>query len=282
MNIIDEFKKKLDNPGTTEHDIQMFLEDNTELIPLPYLDNHHLHMNVIISKLLLSNDFITDFAYLTKSSNSWHLVLIELESCNKGIFNNTNQIINFTAKFNNAYDQILSWRAYMEKNKDAMLNTLEEIRVPLSKNNLYFKYVLIIGRSKEMESSQKRKDMMAQKSRDDIIVMTYDSIVSHYEHNPSSRNPKLILSPWGEKGFTVKKVPKQADTSIFAYILPDYLKFAKNEDIDDLKQQGFHMDSWLKGQLLKVNNKYTCINQMAEDTQDPIIKLLGERDEEQF
>ena len=74
--LIEKFKIFLDNEKNLENDIQKFLEKNTELIPLPFIENHGLHFNLVISKFKLGNEYITDFAYLTKSSIKWLLVLI--------------------------------------------------------------------------------------------------------------------------------------------------------------------------------------------------------------
>lgn len=60
----------------------------TIFIPMPFLLNHHLHMNCVISKFKLGNEFVTDFAYLTKSSDYWEFVLVELEDAKMKIFTN--------------------------------------------------------------------------------------------------------------------------------------------------------------------------------------------------
>ena len=61
-----------------ENEIQKFLATNTELIPLPYLLNHQVHFNFIFSKLTISDSLTSDYAYLTKSSAKWVMVLMEL------------------------------------------------------------------------------------------------------------------------------------------------------------------------------------------------------------
>ncbi len=278
--LLQKYIDLLKNTETSENELQTFFEANTELIPLPYLDNHHLHMNTIISKLPLRNEFVTDFAYLTKSSDFWDLVLIELESNNKKLFKGDNQNIRFTAEFNNAYEQVLSWRSYIEGNKNSVISSLEKIRVPLAENDVRFKYVLIIGRNNEKDQSEKRRKMFSQKSRDDIIVMTYDSVISHYQCHQDSRLTKLVLSPWGNKGFSIKAVPSNLNTTIFAYMFPDYLKISDKEDIEKLKGQGYCMDSWFEGKPLAFNEKYASWKQLAEDNKHSLIQAMAESEEE--
>lgn len=94
---------------------------------MPILENHHLHFNCVISKLKIGLEVITDFAYLTKSSDIWRVILIELESPHKRIFKkNAHGYPEFSAEFNNAIDQITYWKVYIEEHKTAVLRQLEK------------------------------------------------------------------------------------------------------------------------------------------------------------
>lgn len=76
--LLEQYFDVIEKKSNTENQIQEFLEENTIFIPMPFLLNHHLHMNCVISKFKLGNEFVTDFAYLTKSSDYWEFVLVEL------------------------------------------------------------------------------------------------------------------------------------------------------------------------------------------------------------
>lgn len=241
--IKQSFFELLDDTTKNENDIQRFLEEYTELIPLPFLSGHYLHDAAIISKFKLGNEYITDFAYLTKCSDYWEFVLIELEDASKKIFTNDKENVYFSADFNHAVDQITSWKAYIDANKDSVLKKLQKFRVPLGENPVRFKYVLIIGRNSEKQNSEKRTRMFAQKNSNETKIMTYDSVVSSCEHLPYIIT-KLILSPWKDQGYKVKNVPLDLHTPIFAYMTPDYLKVEQAE-LDKLKQQDYQMDAWI-------------------------------------
>lgn len=232
----------------TENDIQRFLEEHTEIIPLPFLENHGLYLNVIISKFKLGNEMVTDFAYLTKCSDYWHFVLVELEDSKKKIFTKNEQRVIFSADFNHAYDQITAWKAYVERNKEQLLYQIEKIRSPWTKIEVRFKYVLIIGRNEEKENSEQRTWMFAQKSIGDTKVMTYDSFMA-YSYKPSNPGKKLILSPVGDQGFKIKSVPENIKTKMFGLLSPEYIK-VEEPQIEQLKQQGYDIESWLKGERL--------------------------------
>lgn len=270
--MLEQYYGVIEEKDNTENEIQKFLEENTIFIPMPFLLNHYLHMNCVISKFKLGNEFVTDFAYLTKSSDYWKFVLVELEDAKKKIFTNDRENIYFHSDFNRAYDQITSWKAYVNKNREAILHQIDKLRVPLNENSVRFKYVLIIGRNAEKDNSEKRRAMFAEKSKDDIRVMTYDSLVSQCKSVPYNEE-KIILSTWKEQGFKIKKLPRgKIDTNLFAYIEPDYLQIS-NKDKKILKEQDYQIDAWLSGKKLSYNNKYDAAS-YAERTSNPIMKAI--------
>lgn len=119
------FLDMLDN-HKTENDIQRFLEEHTEMIPLPFLENHGLNDNAIITKFKLGSEMTTDFAYLTKCSDYWNFVLVELEDSRKKLFTENKQQVTFHHEFNHAYDQITAWKAYVENNRERLLYQTEK------------------------------------------------------------------------------------------------------------------------------------------------------------
>jgi hypothetical protein len=256
-NIVEGFKKLLDDENKDENDVQRYLEDNSELIPLPFLAGHQLHESAIISKLPIGNGYVSDFAYLTKCSDYWNLVLIEIEEPKKKTFLKDSEYIKFTAEFNNAYDQVLSWKAYLEED-----NNTAELRKrvrklmgdsPIANIPFYVKYVLIYGRKIEKQNSEKRIRMFNQKNTAEIHVMNFDSLISEYESKPPL--PKMILSVWKENGFMIKKVPsKGIEMWLLAYLNSDYIKI-DNKARENLIAQGYLIEKWEEGELLTEDGK---------------------------
>ncbi|WP_326513732.1 Shedu immune nuclease family protein [Clostridium intestinale] len=252
--LIQDFMNILDNENLNENDIQDFLEINTELIPIPYILGHQVNFSAVISKLVISDGLKSDFVYMTKCSDFWEVVLIELEDSKKKIFNSNMENIQFSQKFNNAYDQITSWKAYIEDNKEIFLRKINTLKRPLERNPVRVKYVLVIGRNDEKDNSERKISMFAQKNTDDIRVITYDSVISMYQKS-NIVNKKMILSPWRDGGFSIKYFPEDLTTSIFAHLKPDELKVSPNIK-EVLKKQDYEIENWLKGNLLVYNCKY--------------------------
>lgn len=250
--LIQEFKNILADENKTENHVQSFLETHTELIPLPFLLNHHLHFNAIVSKFPISTSLTTDFLYITKSTDFWNVVCIELESQHKRIFTNSRPSIHFHAEFNHAYDQVLSWKSYVQDHQREVVELLKTLFHPIqmARNPIEFKYVLIMGRNFEKRTEEHTR-MFHQKNTHDIRVMTYDSLLSRLEltESPSKR---IILSKSGD-GFKVKNLDTTS-TNIFSYLGPHHLELTPIQ-IDRLQQVGFDMDAWLNGELLNINSK---------------------------
>lgn len=85
-----------------EQTYQKYLEDNPEFIPREFIQNHGLHLSTVFRKFPLSSEYIPDFLYVSKSSDDWNVVFIEIEKpSSKYFLNNTT---NFHNDGTNIYD----------------------------------------------------------------------------------------------------------------------------------------------------------------------------------
>lgn len=249
---IKRFMEQLDDEKNSENDIQKYLEANTEFIPLPFLNGHQLHRNIVISKLNIGLEFECDFAYLTKCSDYWDLVLMELEDPKKKIFKADNHNIRFTQKFNDAYGQIESWKAYLERDNNT--NEMKKRLKYLLGERMYnipfnIKYVLVYGRNREKERQEKRIEMFNQKNTEKIKVKTYDSLISEYQSRENEIY-KVILSPWKDDGYRIKKIPEvDIEIDLFSTLNSEHLCFSETIK-NELIRKGYHIEKWEQGEML--------------------------------
>ena len=101
-----EFVKLL-NECKDENEVQDFIEKHSQFIPRKYMENHGISANVVVSKLPIGNKWQTDFAFVSKCSNYWNIVLIEIEDPKKLIFTKDDK---FTQSFNYARQQVEEWK----------------------------------------------------------------------------------------------------------------------------------------------------------------------------
>ncbi len=261
-SLIKLYKEVLNDPDKTEDDVQDFLEHHTQLIPLPIMENHGLNMNTVISKFRLGNEAITDFSYLTKSSNLWQFVMIELENQHKKVFKESGDRVEFTADFNRGLDQIRSWRVYIDENREQVLRQIEKLLQPINMadNPVYFKYVLIMGRddgeSGHTEFNTKRRKHLANLMENEgIKVLSYDTLYRQYINFWGVDNEKVVLSPWHEQCYSIKSIPAgKIGATLFTFLSPEYLKVSAEQE-KRLAKEGYEMGEWRNGFSLYINQK---------------------------
>ncbi|HIK05930.1 MAG TPA: DUF4263 domain-containing protein [Trichormus sp. M33_DOE_039] len=251
-DIAIEFHELLNRDDVTEQNCQDFLEKNTELFYTPFLLNHHVHFSSIISKFPLDTSLVTDFVYLTKSSDFWYVVLVELEHPNKKLFRDDKNKIVPTSDMTEAMSQIHSWQEFIAKNKNEVLRRLNPLMAHLQANPIFFKYLLVIGRSEQKSVNQGMRSRLASLCNDDLLICTYDSLISYYKHSPKFKKNVLKLS----KNYFEIKYLHQKEPLLFASLLPEILKITP-EQKNLLIGRGYDMEDWEKGKLLSYNGKMT-------------------------
>ena len=243
--------KILDDEKKNENHCQKFLEANPDLMIYDFLLNHHIHFNSIISKFPLDTSLISDFVYLTKSSNKWRIVFVELEKQHKKLFTENKKQITPTADFTSALSQIDSWRDFIKRNEIEVVRRLSPLRVPLSKNIYEFKFVLIIGRDFKVKDNQAMRDRLATYEKEDLIIHTYDSLL-RYKKNFVSSTPNILSLT--KNSYTFEKLHSEPE-SLFAYLSTEHFLLS-SKDRAQLVSWGYDIDSWEKGKPLTYNGKY--------------------------
>jgi len=177
-----EYLNLLDR-GSEEQAYQRFIENNTRLIPRDFVQNHGIHLSLVLRKLPIGADYRTDFFFLSKSSDDWNAVFIEIEKPTSRFFKNSRN--KFHNDFSHAIQQINTWRAWLsiDGNKQGLANQLNTIRVPviMQRNPINCKYVLVFGRRAEYQDSELRRSLIRAEERDDFKIISFDSLAEDLE-----------------------------------------------------------------------------------------------------
>ena len=203
----EEWESMLDSKSK-ESIAQDFFERYPSYLPgLSDFHNGPLH-GIIVSKLPLARDHVTDFAFITRNSMMLQFTFIELEKPGKPIFNKNGS---FSKEFEDAQQQILDWTIWAEKNIDF----LKDIFSPLFKfynaqdDYVTFKSYLVSGRREDVEKDKIRKNRWSSKyitSDRKIELMTYDRIYQNSIFGFNNKfKEKLITCSYRNKDFYVKK-----------------------------------------------------------------------------
>ena len=238
-----------------ENEIQEYLEENPYLLPVSFVLNHGINLDSYISKLSIGTGYKTDFAYITKSSIEWRIVLVEIEDSKKKFFTRNGTP---TSDFIQARDQVLEWKSYIEsKGKSYVLEALDKLLVPVNmKNNpIGFKYLLIYGRTEELRGNDKHLAKIQQYKDDSFDIITYDSLISQCETG-AYQYPRMILSIQDINKVKIKRLPDSTiSTPIFGFLNHHNLCLSQDQ-ISYFKAQGYCIDDWMQGKPLTVSDKY--------------------------
>lgn len=167
-----------------EAQMQYFLEANPILLPGLYDLHNGPVANVIVSKLQLANEFVTDFAFISSNSAVAQVTLIEIESPVTELFRESDSA--FTASFNKSFQQVRDWSLWSEQNATFLKDAFRTI---YHKN--IFRYqrvstrcILVTGRRAEVRASAKHERRWASVNHNaSIIVMTYDRLADIFVLN---------------------------------------------------------------------------------------------------
>ena len=254
----------------SEQTIHEFFEKHSEVFPLPFYIGHHLQWDALISKFPLDTSLITDFVYVTRTSNTFLVVLVELEKPSKRIFTPKDRQIAISPEFAAAQGQIFGWQSYVRDNRKAVLDRLSRM-MPRGEwgGTIDFRYVLVYGREAEFIGRQDRKDRFNSFSDQEIHYLTYDSVWGRFERNQEPRK-RHILKLIKDR-FTFKVLADQ-ETHIFGRLGPDRFKVSSAHR-RILISNGYEIDAWEGGCLLGWNNKYShCPEALSFPAQDKISK----------
>ncbi len=222
---------------------QDYIERNSLLVPREFVQNHGIHCSMVLRKVPFGADFKSDLFYLSKSSDDWNAVFIELEKPQSQFFQKGSN--KFHSDFVQALQQINQWKAWFleDGNQQGFLTgTINAIRVPavMTRNPTYNKYVLVFGRRSEYAGNDQRRKLIKAQETDEFKIITYDSLVEGLSqkqglftaarHNDHIR---ILSDELAEKEMFAWIDPSQlsVNTALYAAILaaiPSNIRIMKN------------------------------------------------------
>ncbi|EIK0750392.1 DUF4263 domain-containing protein [Escherichia coli] len=216
---------------------QTYLEENTMFIPREFEQNHGIHFSTVFRKLLLSSDYKPDFVYLSKSSDNWNVVLVEIEKPSSKYFKNNSTT--FHADFNLALQQMNTWRAWFddESNRNHFKNNILQGFIEpahMGRNPFNFKYVLVHGRRSEYENNTQKTALIRGQQRSDFSIISFDSLAENIE-----KKYKLYVGV--KKNSHYELISKEfVDEGIFSWMNIDFLAITQSIYDDAIAKS----DSW--------------------------------------
>lgn len=255
--LVIELRQALDSPAPAgrqkEQVIQDLLEAHPELIPTPGRLHHPLQFKSVVSKFPLGTELITDYVWISKSSDTWQVTLVELESPDKLLYTKSTKKPAKSAEFNAAIDQVRSWKQFLALNEQEVNRRLLPLLQPpnMRVNPIKYKFQLIIGRSNNKNLTDNRKrDFRALQEELDIDIFTYDQLIDYYENDLFIEKNVLRLAGTSYEFKNLKTEP----LNMFAYMRPGEIALS-SDDTNKLEAWGFEIKAWARGTPLTLNGK---------------------------
>jgi Domain of unknown function (DUF4263) len=206
-----------------EQIIQDFIEENSQLVPREFVQNHGIHCDLVLRKVTFGSDYKTDFFYLSKSSDDWNAVFIEIEKPSSRFFKGKTTELH--SDFNKGVGQIKKWKSWMsiEGNQKTFLNSINALRVParMAQNPTKNKYVLVIGRRQEYEGNEQRRRLVESYEDSDFKIITFDSLAEALD----SKRELYIAAKRNE--FVEILSHDVVDAGLFAWVEPTQLQVSQ-------------------------------------------------------
>lgn len=190
--------------ASTEAQMQYFLEANPILVPGLYDLHNGPVANVVVSKLRLSDEYVTDFAFVSENSAVCQITLVEIEAPTIQIFRKSDGL--FTSEFSRALQQLQDWDQWCSHHSLHLKDTFRRVyhRAMFRHQRIMVRCVLVAGRRTEVTRSARREQRWAGVNRDpSVVVMTYDRLLDHMSFNPRLLQ-KLRCVPQGRVSALVR------------------------------------------------------------------------------
>jgi len=190
--------------ASTEAQMQYFLETNPILVPGLYDLHNGPVADVVVSKLRLSDEYVTDFAFISENSAVCQITLVEIEAPSMQIFRKSDGL--FTSEFSRSAQQLQDWDQWCSQHPVHLKDTFRRIyhRAMFRHQRVMVRCVLVAGRRTEVTRSARREQRWAGVNRDpSVVVMTYDRLLDHMSFNPRLLQ-KLRCVPQGRVATLVR------------------------------------------------------------------------------
>jgi len=245
----ESFRALFERTDVTEHELQEFMEMNTEVIPVPILLGHDLQWNCVISQFEIDRDKIADFAYISKDTGQWLFVFVELERPQKRLFVDK-PYVDWHRDTRQAIAQIERWKTFEDSNRKEIVRRLCPLMRPrdLWDNPIDIQYILVIGRNPDARFTSPEHSGRVKRLAEEgtIHLYTYDSVLRMGPTHLLGLK-KNVLS---HRGFGYGFKSAQADTNIFAHLRSGEIEIS-TEQTAWFASRGYDMKAWKRGKLLE-------------------------------
>jgi len=184
-----------------EQDVQEFLEKYPHILPGLNTFHHGPMAQMVVTKLPLNADFVTDFAFVSENSQCLEITFIEIESPRKRIFNRDGS---FSRDYLDARQQLADWNGWAQHNLRTVAALFGSMGRYISGggDSITLRCGLIMGRRLELNSRKRQQRWAASMS-----IMTYDRLLERIRLGLFwPLNKRILVCNYCDREFQVKRI----------------------------------------------------------------------------
>lgn len=204
--LADRFEAVLDQ-AQSEQEVHEFFETHPQMLPDVGYYHNGPRGDIVVSKLPLGNDFVTDFAFVSENSQMVQFTCIEIESPNKRLFNRGSD---FSRAYLDAKQQLSDWNLWAQQNVRQAMRMFGRLGnwLPEEYYSISLECILIIGRRSEINTLKRKQRWAAEFAlrQASFHIMTYDRLLERMRSHIRGWSEKMLVCVYRDKALHVKRV----------------------------------------------------------------------------
>jgi hypothetical protein len=206
----DEIADKLEKVLVTarsEQDVHDFFETHPQFLPDTAAYHNGPRGDLVITKMPLGRDFVTDFAFVSENSQSVQFTCIEIESPAKPLFNRGAK---FSREYLDAKQQLSDWNLWAQQNMREAIRMFGRVGRWASPDYLDISLhcILVVGRRSEINTPKRQQRWAAESAlrQASMFIMTYDRLIERMRSSYHSWSDKMLVCTYRDRALHVKRV----------------------------------------------------------------------------
>jgi hypothetical protein len=204
--LADKFEALL-NTAKTEQQIHAFFEEHPQFLPGVGYYHNGPRGDIVITKLPLGLDFVTDFAFVSENSQMVQFTCVEIEGPRVSLFGRGAQ---FSRAYLDAKQQITDWNLWAQQNLREAIHMFDRLGnwLPPEYYKISLQCILVAGRRSEL-STLKRKERWAAEDalrHASMTIMTYDRLIDEIRSGYRSWRQKMLVCSSRDRALHVKHI----------------------------------------------------------------------------
>jgi hypothetical protein len=190
-----------------EQEIHEFFELHPQL--LPGVEHYHNgpRGDIVVTKLPLGQDFVTDFAFASENSQSVQFTCVEIEGPRVSIFGRGAQ---FSREYLEAKQQIADWNLWAQQNIREAIRLFDRLgrHLPQEYYAISLQCFLVVGRRGELNTLKRKQRWAAENAlrQASMAIMTYDRLIERMKSECYAWRHKMLVCSYKDRALHAKRI----------------------------------------------------------------------------